>query len=286
MASPTDQHHSLRSEVEGAFGKVSTLLKASLGPINAKYPYLPTNQNVGKLDKNPLTGVDDIEFDDVRTLINSFCGQAKGVQDDNSLLLERLVDLLSKVPTDSKISKDLTDNFINQLWGALPHPPMATLGSKFKYREADGSNNNINQPDLGKAGSPYARTAKPEILQNIALPDPGDIFDSLMDRGDKFEPHPNKISSMLFYLASIIIHDLFRTSHEDYTISLTSSYLDLAPLYGSNEAEQNIIRTHEDGLMKPDCFSEKRLLGFPPGVGGILIMFNRFHNNTVKQLAL
>jgi linoleate 8R-lipoxygenase/9,12-octadecadienoate 8-hydroperoxide 8R-isomerase len=48
-------------------------------------------------------------------------------------------------------------------------------------------------------------------LQNIALPDPGVIFDSLMARGDKFEPHPNKISSMLFYLATIIIHDIFRT---------------------------------------------------------------------------
>jgi hypothetical protein len=32
-----------------------------------------------------------------------------------------------------------------------------------------------------------------------------------MARGDKFEPHPNKISSMLFYLATIIIHDIFRT---------------------------------------------------------------------------
>jgi hypothetical protein len=69
----------------------------------------------------------------------------------------------------------------------------------------------VRAPQLGAANTPYARSAKPTILQNIALPDPGVIFDSLMARGDKFEPHPNKISSMLFYLATIIIHDIFRT---------------------------------------------------------------------------
>jgi linoleate 8R-lipoxygenase/9,12-octadecadienoate 8-hydroperoxide 8R-isomerase len=119
----------------------------------------------------------------------------------------------------------------------------------------------------------------------------------------KFEPHPNKISSILFYLASIIIHgkstrssvrfehsytrlDLFRTDHKDYARSLTSSYLDLAPLYGSNQAEQDAMRTFKEGKLKPDCFSEKRLLGFPPGVGVLVIMFNRFHNSVVRNLAL
>ena len=68
--------------------------------------------------------------------------------------------------------------------------------------------------------------------------------------------------------------DLFRTSHEDSNISLTSSYLDLAPLYGSNQAEQDSIRTFKDGKLKPDCFSERRLLGFPPGVGCLLIVRN------------
>lgn len=91
---------------------------------------------------------------------------------------------------------------------------------------------------------------------------------------------------MLFYLASIIIHDLFRTDHSDYNNSKTSSYLDLSPLYGSVQEEQDLMRTHHDGKIKPDCFSEKRLLSFPPGVGALLIMFNRFHNYVVEQLAL
>lgn len=77
---------------------------------------------------------------------------------------------------------------------------------------------------------------------------------------------------MLYYIASIIIHDCFRTSHEDFNISMTSSYLDLSPLYGSNQEEQDNMRTLKNGELKPDCFAEKRLLGFPPGVGCILIV--------------
>ena len=79
--------------------------------------------------------------------------------------------------------------------------------------------------------------------------------------------------------------DLFQTDRDDPTITLTSSYLDLSPLYGNNQEEQNAVRTFKDGKLKPDCFSTKRVLGFPPGVGVILIMFNRFHNYVVEQLA-
>lgn len=90
---------------------------------------------------------------------------------------------------------------------------------------------------------------------------------------------------MLFYLASIIIHDCFHTSHTDFAISETSSYLDLAPLYGSNAEQQMSVRAKKDGMLKPDCFEDKRIHGFPPGVGLLLIMFNRFHNHVVKNLA-
>jgi linoleate 10R-lipoxygenase len=65
----------------------------------------------------------------------------------------------------------------------------------------------------------------------------------------------------------------------------TSSYLDLSPLYGSNQEMQDTIRTFKDGLMKPDTYADKRLIGMPPGVSVILIMFNRFHNYTAANLA-
>jgi len=82
-----------------------------------------------------------------------------------------------------------------------------------------------------------------------------------------------------------LMSDLFRTSHDDPNMSLTTSYLDLSPLYGSNQDEQNLVRTFQDGKLKPDCFSEDRLGAFPPGVAALLLCFNRFHNYAVGQLA-
>ena len=69
------------------------------------------------------------------------------------------------------------------------------------------------------------------------------------------------------------------------TKSRSSSYLDLGPLYGNNAAEQRLIRTGKDGRLKRDAFSEKRLLGQPPGVAALLIAFNRYHNYIVGELA-
>jgi hypothetical protein len=66
---------------------------------------------------------------------------------------------------------------------------------------------NILWPQIGAAGTPYARSVRAEAIQPISLPDPGVIFDSVMARKD-FKPHPNKISSVLFYLATIIIHGM------------------------------------------------------------------------------
>ena len=103
-------------------------------------------------------------------------------------------------------------------------------------------------------------------VQPGALPDPGLIFDCLFAR-TSFKKHPNNVSSILFYWASLIIHDLFQTNHRDFSISETSSYLDLSPLYGDTQEDQDQIRTFKDGKLKPDCFSEQRMLGFPPGTG-------------------
>ena len=56
-------------------------------------------------------------------------------------------------------------------------------------------------------------------------------------------------------------------------------------MYGSDQAEQDTVRTYQDGLLKPDCYTEYRLGAFPPGVGVLLLCFNRFHNYAVGQLA-
>ena len=151
---------------------------------------------------------------------------------------------------------------------------MSYLGDEFKYRSADGSNNSFKHPKLGAANTPYARTVPPLTLQPGGLPDHGLIFDSLFAR-QKFTPHPNKVSSIFFDWASFIIHDLLQTDHHDYSISQTSSYLDLSILYGDNQDDQDQMRTFKDGMIKADCFSESRLLAFPPACGTMLIMLNR-----------
>lgn len=101
----------------------------------------------------------------------------------------------------------------------------------------------------------------------------------LLDREKgHFKENAAGLSSVLFYNATIIIHDIFRSNRKDPNISDTSSYLDLAPLYGSNLQDQLSIRTMEKGLLKPDTYCETRLLGQPPGVNVILVMYSRFHN--------
>ncbi|KAK3377487.1 linoleate diol synthase precursor [Podospora didyma] len=250
----------------------------------AKYPSPP--ENVAPQTAPDLIGdIKAMGFKDYKTLLQFLNAAMTGTADDNDLLLENLIRLLAKLPPSSSEGKQLTDGLLTQLWASLDHPPTTSLDAKIKYRAADGSENNTHDPSLGAANSPYARTVPPLTIQPPNQPDPSAIFDSLMSRGDTFEPHPQGISSMLFYLATIIIHDIFQTSSTDYNVNLTSSYLDLSPLYGRNEKEQNEMRTFQNGLLKPDCFSSKRILGFPPGCSVFLIMLNRFHNYVVTQLA-
>lgn len=158
------------------------------------------------------------------------------------------------------------------------HLPRAPDGL-YQYRMPDGSYNNILEPNLGKAGTPYAKTVRTTKTLHGVKPDPGLLFDLLMARDDdSFKENPAGISSMLFYHASIIIHDIFRTNRTDMNKSDTSSYLDLAPLYGSSLKDQLEVRTMKEGRLKPDTFHERRLLGQPPGVSVMLVLYSRFHN--------
>ncbi|KAF1939138.1 hypothetical protein EJ02DRAFT_352903 [Clathrospora elynae] len=280
----------LRNTLGGSFKAAASLIGAAAAPVpdqtgdGSKI----TPEEKASLYKTIEGGLRDLSYlgiDNVESLLKIQKEKMLGaLTDDKTYLMEGLIQTAAALPDGSKTRDTVTDKFLEQLWGDLQHPPQSYLGTKFQYRSADGSNNSLVNPQVGAAGTPYARTVKPSQMQTPARPDPGVVFDSIMTRKHA-ELHPNRISSMLFYLASIIIHDCFRTSHEDYSVSMTSSYLDLSPLYGSNQAEQDQMRTGSDGMIKPDCFSESRLLFFPPGVGALLIMFNRFHNYTVENLA-
>lgn len=57
------------------------------------------------------------------------------------------------------------------------------MGNDYAWRMADGSNNNVSQPDLGKAGTAYARSVQqPHPLPRHMMPDAGLIFDALLRR--------------------------------------------------------------------------------------------------------
>jgi len=281
-----------RSSVSQSVLQLRTLLKAVREP-------LPTQTGDGSILPSPekhehlYSEIDEIikdigrqDIKDVEGLIKTVkAGVTDEPMDDRQYLMEHMIAVAAKLPDDFLQDK-ITNVFLETLWNDLEHPPQTLLGDEYKFRQPDGRNNSYKYPNIGRAGMPYARTVPPKVKQSGCLPDPGVLFDSVMARKDpQGELHPTRISSMLFYLASIIIHDIFRTDHDDFNQSNTSSYLDLAPLYGSNWEEQKAMRTFKDGKIKPDCFSESRLLTFPPGVGAILIMFNRYHNYVVEQLA-
>ena len=204
--------------------------------------------------------------------------------DDKLMHMEEIMQLVSALPTRSAKRVELTGLFLDELWNSLQHPPLSYLGDKYTYRSGDGSGNNFIFPKLGAANMPYAKSVAPRTVRPGALPDPELIFDAIYAR-EKFKPNPNKVSSIFFDWASLVIHDLFQTDHHDFNISKTSSYLDLSTLYGDVQEEQDQIRTFKDGKLKPDCFSESRLLAFPPACGVMLIMLNRWHNYVVENLA-
>jgi hypothetical protein len=280
----------LRDSVGSKFRAFAALMGAASAPLpetgDGSKLAPEENSTLYKKIEGTLRDMSHLRIENIQTLMEAQKQKMTGEPtDDKTYFMEGLIRTAAALPDGSKTRDAVTHKFLEQLWNDLEHPPQSYLGAKYQYRAADGSNNSLLHPQLGAAGTPYARTVKPAMMQTPARPDPGVVFDSIMTRKHA-ELHPNRISSMLFYLASIIIHDCFRTSHADSSISMTSSYLDLSPLYGSNQEEQDQMRTRVAGKIKPDCFSEARLLFFPPGVGAMLIMFNRFHNYVVENLAL
>ena len=278
------------------------------------------------------------QFHDLIPLLQDLVKKGEPL-DDKKGTTEQLIEILTLLPPESDLRRDLTNTLIDTLWDNLQHPPLSYLGGNvsyktdeemrqisekklsykgstiepesiefvstvnaniklvetiptppnaiLQYRTPDGSYNNIMSPDLGRAGTPYAKSIRTEKRLAGVKPDAGLLFDLLMARGDKpeqFKENKAGVSSMLFYHASIIIHDIFRTNRADTNISDTSSYLDLAPLYGSSLKEQLAIRTMKEGKLKPDTFAEKRLIGQPPGVNTLLVLYNRFHNYVADVL--
>ncbi|KAF9039702.1 heme peroxidase [Hymenopellis radicata] len=194
--------------------------------------------------------------------------------------------LLSRLPPGSDVAKQMSNSAISLLYNTLPHPRAALLGPVHSFRQADGGGNNLQIPHLGKAGTPYARSVQGKWCNApTSLPDPGIIFDTLMKARDR-KDHPGGNSSLTFAFATIVIHSLFRTDLNDWSVNATSSYLDLSPLYGINQATQDLVRNKGEGrgLLYPDTFSEERLIFLPPAASALLVILNRNHNYVADML--
>ncbi|KAI0078682.1 linoleate diol synthase [Panus rudis PR-1116 ss-1] len=204
--------------------------------------------------------------------------------DDRKMLLEHMLTFVSRLPASTAQEK-IANKLVKLLYNDLPHPPATYIGNHYAYRQADGSCNNLSDPNMGKAGMPYARSVQQaHPLPRNQLPDAGLIFDTLLKR-DKFVKHPAGLSSLMFSFAALVIHTVFRTSHEDVNVNETSSYIDLAPLYGHNQEAQDKVRRRDGrGLLKNDAFAEDRLLLLPPATCVILVLFNRNHNYIARKL--
>ena len=84
----------------------------------------------------------------------------------------------------------------------------------------------------------------------------------------------------------LVTHSIFRTSPMDITINNTSSYIDLSPLYGTNAAEQDLVRNKMGrGLLWNDAYAEDRLVLVPPVASALLVLFSRNHNVRVSLFA-
>ncbi|KAF8210021.1 heme peroxidase [Mycena galopus ATCC 62051] len=190
-----------------------------------------------------------------------------------------------------------------QLALTMPYsPPTAAISVAQVFRQADGRGNNLLHPNMGRAGTPYARSVpRKSTVTASSLPDPGIVFDTLMrarnvgfpDRRSRAlmlhiqrQNHPSGVSSLAFAFVSLMAHSLFRTDTADGSINMTSSYLDLSPLYGTNQQTQNLVRNKRRGrgLLHPDTFAEERLVLIPPAVSALLVLFNRNHNYIAEML--
>lgn len=80
---------------------------------------------------------------DIRTLVDIISEKLSGrtQQDDKTMLMERTIQFVSGLPDHSKTQEVLTNNFIDQLWNSLDHPPMSYVGPQSKYRHPDGYGN-------------------------------------------------------------------------------------------------------------------------------------------------
>lgn len=265
-------------------------LKALIGTIRrkpAKAPDGKRDEEATPLNEKTSLGHDlaNLNLKNAKTVATAITTLASGEPlDDKELLLENGVSMLQSLPLTSGLADTVSNNFISMLWHDLPHPPPTMAGPAARYRKHDGSANNPWIPEMGKAGSPYARSVPPLKTKGPNLPDPELVYDQLLKRNGAFREHPSGLNRLFFSFATIVIHECFQTSRTNPWINETSGYVDLSTLYGNTEVEQERVRTYKNGTIFPDSIASERIMMMPPGVVAVLLMFSRNHNHIAENL--
>ncbi|KAI9487714.1 MAG: heme peroxidase [Benjaminiella poitrasii] len=243
--------------------------------------------HINPMNTGAIKDVLTLPLKDQLTLLNAIVERLLSKNapvNDRNNTFESVMNILGNLgPEYSDLIYVVTQPLIATFYDDLKKPFMNYVGNQF--RSADGSNNAVMFPDVGKARTNYVRTVTSNSKNNTNLPSPKEVFDRLLKRPDgHFNKHKGGINMMLLYLAIIITHDLFYTDSNNPMLNLTTSYLDLSSLYGYCRADQESVRQMENGLLKPDQWFDKRLVIQPAGVAALLVVFSRNHNYIAEKL--
>jgi hypothetical protein len=99
---------------------------------------------------------------------------------DRKGTMNKIFAVIPKIPQESEASKTMNDYLITMLYNSLPHPPSSYVGED-RFRKADGGRNNVNMPELGRAGTTYARNVQGRRLQPpTSLPPTSMVYEELL----------------------------------------------------------------------------------------------------------
>ncbi|KAF3400879.1 hypothetical protein DPV78_005730 [Talaromyces pinophilus] len=199
--------------------------------------------------------------------------------DDRMMRQGKLMSWLFKLLLEPKsaVGSTLEQGVVQSLWDTLPHPDAGwTQFSGPQYRRADGEGNTVQEPQEHRRD----------------LPDPEDIFEKLFRRRTEaeggFRKHACGISANMFYMATLVTHDLLNTDITNRFRNKTTSYVDMSWLYGWNQELQDSVRDKAShrGKLYADVFADPLLDLQPPGVISMALLWCRNHNWIAEQLLI
>jgi linoleate 10R-lipoxygenase len=121
-----EDHSAERNDVLHIFERHAQVIHASRRP-------LPTQSGDGTYlehghdhSSSLFQDLRTLGFKDYSTLVDVIKSKASGeLVDDKTYMMERVIQLVSGLPSNSKHRTELTNAFLDELWENLPHPPLS-----------------------------------------------------------------------------------------------------------------------------------------------------------------